>query len=39
MRERAELLDADFQIISRLGEGTQVVIRLPVDEGIRMGGD
>jgi signal transduction histidine kinase len=34
MRERAELLDADFQIISRPGEGTQLVIRLPV-EGLR----
>lgn len=33
MRERAELLDADFQIISRSGEGTQVVLGLPV-EGI-----
>lgn len=32
MRERAELLDADFQIISRPGAGTQVVIRLPVRE-------
>ncbi len=30
MRERAELLDADFQIISRPGTGAQVVIRLPV---------
>ncbi len=30
MRERAELLDADFQIVSRAGEGTQVVLRMPV---------
>ena len=30
MRERAELIDAGFQIISRSGDGTQVVIRLPV---------
>ncbi|MEJ2559198.1 MAG: ATP-binding protein [Anaerolineae bacterium] len=30
MRERAELLDADFQIISRPGAGAQVVIRLPI---------
>ena len=29
MRERAELLDADFQIISRPGEGAQVIVRLP----------
>ena len=39
MRERAELLDADFQIMSRPEGGTQVVIRLPVEEGIRLGGD
>ena len=39
MRERAELLDADFQIISRPEEGTWVVIRLPVEEEIRLGGD
>jgi signal transduction histidine kinase len=32
MRERAELLDADFQIISRPGAGTQVVIRLPWED-------
>lgn len=31
MRERAELLDADLQVISRPGEGTQVIIRMPVD--------
>lgn len=29
MRERAELLDADFQVTSRPGEGTQVTLRLP----------
>ncbi len=32
MRERAELLDADFQIVSRSGAGTQVVIRLPLED-------
>jgi signal transduction histidine kinase len=32
MRERAELLDADFQIVSRSGAGTQVVVRLPLEE-------
>jgi len=31
MRERAELLDADLQVISRPGEGTQVIVRMPVD--------
>lgn len=30
MRERAELLDADFQLISRSDAGTQVIVRLPV---------
>jgi two-component system nitrate/nitrite sensor histidine kinase NarX len=29
MRERAELLDADLQIISQPGAGTQVLLRLP----------
>lgn len=32
MRERAELLDADFQIISCPGTGTQVVVRLPLSQ-------
>jgi len=31
MRERAELLDADLQVTSKPGEGTQVIIRMPVD--------
>ncbi len=31
MRERAELLEADFQIISRPGAGTQLAIRLPTN--------
>jgi two-component system nitrate/nitrite sensor histidine kinase NarX len=31
MRERAELLDADLQVISQPGEGAQVIIRMPVD--------
>jgi nitrate/nitrite-specific signal transduction histidine kinase len=31
MQERAELLDADFQIISRFDAGTQVVVRLPLE--------
>jgi two-component system nitrate/nitrite sensor histidine kinase NarX len=30
MRERAELIGADFQVISRPGEGTTVTIRLPL---------
>ncbi len=38
MRERAELLDADFQLASQEDQGTQVTIRLPfkefVDEAI-----
>jgi len=32
MQERAELLDADFQIISRPGAGAQVVVRLPLNQ-------
>jgi hypothetical protein len=32
-------LDADFQIMSRPGAGTQVVIRLPVEEEIKLGGN
>jgi signal transduction histidine kinase len=32
MRERAELLDADFQIVSRPDEGTRVIIRLPISQ-------
>jgi two-component system nitrate/nitrite sensor histidine kinase NarX len=39
MQERAELLDADFQIISRLGAGTQVVIRLPIGQSCQVGED
>jgi two-component system nitrate/nitrite sensor histidine kinase NarX len=30
MRERAEFLDADFQIISQPGKGTQVLLRMPL---------
>jgi hypothetical protein len=30
MRERAELLNADFQVISKTGADTQIVVRLPV---------
>lgn len=32
MRERAELLGADFQVISRPGEGTTIRVRLPLIE-------
>jgi nitrate/nitrite-specific signal transduction histidine kinase len=32
MQERAELLEADFQIISRPEEGTQVLVRLPLNQ-------
>lgn len=32
MQERAELLNADFQVISRPGEGTQVIVRLPLNQ-------
>lgn len=32
MRERAELLGADFQIASGDGQGTEVVVRLPLQE-------
>jgi two-component system nitrate/nitrite sensor histidine kinase NarX len=33
MRERAELIGADFQVISRLHEGTIIRIRLPLTSG------
>lgn len=32
MRERADLLGAEFQIVSRSEEGTEVVVRLPLKE-------
>lgn len=32
MRERAELLGADFQVISQPGAGTTIRLRLPLDE-------
>lgn len=32
MRERAELLGADFQIRSLSGEGTEVIVRMPLKE-------
>lgn len=31
MQERAELLDADFQIVSRPDAGTQVIVHLPLE--------
>jgi two-component system nitrate/nitrite sensor histidine kinase NarX len=37
MQERAELLEADFQIISRSGTGVQVVVRLPVSQFQQVG--
>lgn len=37
MQERAELLDADFQIISRSGRGAQVVVRLPIGQFQQVG--
>jgi len=37
MRERAELIGADFQVLSKLQEGTTIRLRLP-REGIRMEG-
>ena len=36
MRERAELIGADFQVVSRPGEGTAVVIRFPLLERKKM---
>lgn len=39
MQERAELLDADFQIISRSGMGAQVVVRLPIGQFQQVGDD
>lgn len=32
MQERSELLNASFQIVSRPGAGTQVVVRLPLNQ-------
>ncbi len=37
MRERVELIGADFQVISRPGEGTTVRIRLPLQPVIEQG--
>lgn len=37
MRERADLLEADFQVSSRPGEGTEVILRLPVESSLRGG--
>jgi two-component system nitrate/nitrite sensor histidine kinase NarX len=33
MRERSELIGADFQVISKINEGTQVRIRVPIPKG------
>ncbi len=33
MRERSELIGADFQVISKIDEGTQIRIRVPLTEG------
>ena len=30
MRERAELLDADFQVTSQEDKGTEIIVRLPI---------
>jgi signal transduction histidine kinase len=30
MRERADLIGADFQIINQVGQGTKINIRLPI---------
>lgn len=35
MRERADLLQADFQVIGRPGDGTQVILRLPVKDQLK----
>ena len=34
MRERAELLDADFQVASQEDKGTEIIIRLPLEEHV-----
>ncbi len=39
MRERAEILNAGFEVISQPGEGTQVVLRLPTPGGKNDGED
>jgi len=36
MRERAELIDAELQVISHAGKGTSVRVRLPVNEKERL---
>lgn len=36
MRERAELIGADFQVISRPGEGTRILVRYPLSEQSKM---
>lgn len=36
MRERAELLGADFQVISRPEQGTTVRVRLPLTDSLRL---
>jgi two-component system nitrate/nitrite sensor histidine kinase NarX len=37
MQERSDLIGADFQVISRAGEGTTVRIRLPIQVGDQIG--
>jgi two-component system nitrate/nitrite sensor histidine kinase NarX len=34
MRERAELLDADFQVTSQEDKGTEIIVRLPLKEHV-----
>jgi signal transduction histidine kinase len=33
MKERAESVGAEFQIVTHTGQGTSVIVRLPVDDG------
>jgi nitrate/nitrite-specific signal transduction histidine kinase len=34
MRERADLLDADFQVVSQEDKGAQIIVRLPLKEHV-----
>jgi two-component system nitrate/nitrite sensor histidine kinase NarX len=37
MRERAELLDADFQVTSQQDKGSEIIVRLPLTKHLREG--
>jgi PAS domain S-box-containing protein len=37
MRERANLLDAEFRLMSAIGDGTKVTLRIPLHQSVMMG--